>query len=209
MPNPSIRIGARPLLEYIANTARRNRIIKDQIRNYTDPSSQAHVYYGPMITAIKNAVNAADPEAVLAKCVQRASSERGQRAAFQAIADGFTTWYRATSGTGVRVPFTTWTHGELTVTLRDVFGLRLRSGRMMAVLPYVGSHQLQQADADVMLRIIEQSIDQLLPGTQPVVLDTRRGKKFTLHGRKNRRDLDDAITGEVARYVTHWQAAAA
>jgi hypothetical protein len=158
---------------------------------------------------MKNAVNAADPDAILAKCVQQASPDRGQRTAFQAIADGFTTWHRSTSSTGVRVPFATWTRGELTVTLRDVFGLRMSSSRMMVVLPYVGGHQLQQADADVILTIIEQSIDRLLPGAQPVVLDTRRSKKFTLHCRKNRRDLDDAITGEVARYVTHWQAAAA
>jgi hypothetical protein len=100
--------------------------------------------------------------------------------------------YRSTGGTGVRVRFATWTRGELTVALRDVFGLRLRSGRRLAVLPCLGSHELRQSDADVLLRIIEQSIDRLLPGSQPVVLDTRRGKKFTLHSRKNRRDLDDA-----------------
>jgi len=40
------------------------------------------------------------------------------------------------------------------------------------------------------------------------VPDTRRGRKFTLHGRENRTDLDNAITGEVARYVSHWHAAA-
>lgn len=154
-------------------------------------------------------VNAADSDAVLAKCILRTSAERGQRAAFQAIADGFTTWYHSTGGTGVHVSFATWTHGELTVTLRDVFGLRLHSGRLLAVLPYVGGHELRQTDADVMLRIIEQSIDQILPEAQPAVLDTRRSKKFTLHSRKNRKDLDDAIAGEVARYVTHWQAAAA
>jgi len=122
MPSPSIRIGARPLLEYIANASRRNRIIKEQIRHYTDPTSQAHVYYGPIITAMKNAVNAADPDAILAKCVQQASPDRGQRTAFQAIADGFTTWHRSTSSTGVRVPFATWTRGELTVTLLSSAG---------------------------------------------------------------------------------------
>ncbi|MPZ81022.1 MAG: hypothetical protein GEV28_11725 [Actinophytocola sp.] len=96
---------------------------------------------------------------------------------------------------------------ELTVTLRDMFGLRLRSGSTLAVLPYSAATNSGR-QTPMSCWIIEQSIDRLIPGARPVVLDARRGKKFTLRSRKNRRNLDDAITGEVARYVSHRQAAA-
>jgi hypothetical protein len=209
LAHPPIKINARLFLTYIADGAGRNRIMKDQVRYYNDPTCQAHAFYGPVTTALKNSVISPTPDAILDACVRRARAEYGQQAAFEAITAGFRCWYTKINGTGVPLRSTTWSQGPLTITLRDLFGVRLKSGKTLAVLPYVGSQELSQAEANIVLRIMELSMDQIQPMARPVVLDTRRGKPFMLRSNTNRRDLDAAIVGEVARYIHHWRAAAA
>ncbi|ALG07446.1 hypothetical protein AOZ06_11405 [Kibdelosporangium phytohabitans] len=67
---------------------------------------------------------------------------------------------------------------------------------------------MNQAAADLLLRILEREMERLLPGGTPVVLDVRRSKTYRLRRNTNRHELDALLAGEAAKYVAHWQAAA-
>ncbi len=102
---------------------------------------------------------------------------------------------------------TTWTINDLTITFRHLIGLISTKGERRLVLPYVKAPVLTQDSTDLMLRIMEHVMSEVLPGATPVVLDTRRGKAFKLRANANRADLDGVLVAESAKYVAHWNVA--
>lgn len=202
-----IRIGATSFLDYVMSTPRGcTKIVKAQRSMYSDPDNQGFFAYESIKAAMKRAVNATDPTAVLAAVTVKTTKLMVPH--YGAIASGFLGWLTKVKGTGIRTTDAAWTSDNLTVTLRHVIGLQLSKGQKLAVLAYVKEPVLTQDSADLLLRIMEVQMANLLPGAVPVVLDTRRAKLFKLRANANRSDLDALLAAEAAKYVTHWTTAA-
>lgn len=154
---------------------------------------------------MRRSVNSTDPQAVLEASILKATSVMQPH--YEVISAGFTAWRAKTKGTGVRAKDAVWTSGDLTVSLRHLIGLRLPKGSEVVVLTYVKESALTQDMADLVLRIMEHAMPEVLPGATPVIVDTRRGKPFKLRANANRADLDGVLAAEAAKYVTHWLAA--
>lgn len=207
MDNVQISLGT--FLDYMRSTSRGcMSIVKDQRSMYLDPISMGSAFYGPFRHALRRAVNAPDPERVLAETVAKARVV--QKSHFEALQAGFVQWWRKTPATGVLVASSCWRRGELAVTIanRSSLGLRYRDSRTEIVLPYLKEPELSAEDAYPALRILEREADELLPGAVPVVLDVRRAKPLRLRKNTNRGDLDAYLEAEAAKYLAHWQAAA-
>ncbi|SDY00588.1 hypothetical protein SAMN05216215_1018114 [Saccharopolyspora shandongensis] len=211
----SVRIGLGPFLDYVRSTPRGCvAIVKSQRRMYLDPDGQGSSFYGPLSAGLRRAVNSTDPEQVIAEVVKRSRPE--QRRHYEELQSGFGRWWSKTKASGVPVASTEWVRAELAVRVlgsrepgSGVLGLRYRDGKTEVVLPYLKEPELGRDAANLTLRILELHMNELLPGAIPVVLDLRRAAPLRLRSNTNRDDLDAVLAGEAAKYVTHWQAAAA
>ncbi len=63
------------------------------------------------------------------------------------------------------------------------------------------------SEAELQVRM-HQMLGVRLPEATPVVFDTRRGRRFKLHHRANRRQLDACARGMAVGYVRQWELAA-
>ena len=202
-----IKIGATSFLDYIMSTPRGcTKIVKAQRSMYNDPESQAFHGYESIKSGMKRAISSTDAEAELAAVIAKATKQMAPH--YEAIATGFIAWRGRSKGTGVRARDAAWASGNLTVTLRHIIGLRQPDGSELAVLTYVKEPVLTQDSADLLLRIMDLEMGNILPGATSTVLDARRGKPFRLRRNANKPDLDAALAAEAAKYVTHWTAVA-
>jgi hypothetical protein len=162
--------------------------------------------------AMRQSLNSPDPRATMDVAVDWANARQDWRGpVYRTAADGFLELVAKLPGrrpTGVKVRQPQWTEGGLTVSLRNLLGIRLSNGKLLLVAPYCKEPELNQESADILLYILESVVDQALPGATPVLWDVRRGKSFTLHARANRPELDVAVRGLVAKYLTEWGLAA-
>ena len=92
--------------------------------------------------------------------------------------------------------------------MRPHLGLIAPDGSRAAVMVYVKEPPLTQESANVALRILQQTMDDVLPGATPLVLDARRGQAFRMSRRTNLTKLDALIAAEAAGYVVHWRMSA-
>ncbi|MBE1471658.1 hypothetical protein [Kibdelosporangium phytohabitans] len=182
------------------------RIVREHRAMYLDPTNQAATFYEPIRSAFRRAVSSIDPAVVLDGAVRKAT--KAQLPHYEELQSGFMMWWSRTKATGVPVRDGEWVEGGLVVTLRQLIGVRCTDGTTFVVFPYVKSPEMNQAAADLLLRILEREMERLLPGGTPVVLDVRRSKTYRLRRNTNRHELDALLAGEAAKYVAHWQAAA-
>ncbi|PRY36330.1 hypothetical protein [Umezawaea tangerina] len=204
----TISVTALSFTEYVMSGQRgRINILTEQRSMYLAEDLRMCGFYNPMRDAMRRAISSPDPEAEIRGAVLSAN-RNGQLRAFEELADGFLPWLRRTRATGVPVGSARWHAGDLTLKVRPHLGLRLADGTTAAVLVYVKEPELTREAATVALRIVQQTIDETLPGGVPMVMDARRGAVYRLGKRTNIAKLDALIAAESAGYVTHWKLSA-
>ncbi|MFD8498012.1 hypothetical protein [Amycolatopsis sp. NPDC059657] len=207
--NSKVEIGGQPFLDYARATPREAvNLAKQHKERYLSKDSMAWAAYSTLQAAMRRAVNAPDPKVELDKAVAWAAARTDWTAtAYEECAAGFLKLLPK-GATGIRVRTPRWSDGDLTIVVRNLIGLRLRTGEQELVLPYVKEPALDQATADFLLCLMEEVIDQALPGAKPVIWDTRRGKAFRLRANTNRRSLGACLRGLAAKYLREWDLAA-
>ncbi|MBM7811080.1 hypothetical protein [Saccharothrix algeriensis] len=203
-----VSVTALSFTEYVMSGQRgRISIVSEQRDVYLGADRWVCGFYNPMRDAMRRAANSPDPDAELDAAV-RSASRNGQLRAFEEIRQGFLPWLKGTGATGVPVSPARWSAGELTLRVRPHLGLRLPDGSTAAVLVYVKEREMTQEAANVGLRVLQQAVDQALPGATPLLLDARRGRAFRMAKRTNLAKLDALIAAEAAGYVVHWRMSA-
>ncbi|PRY37386.1 hypothetical protein [Umezawaea tangerina] len=203
-----VKISAGSFMEYSTSGQRgRIAIVSEQKAVYLSEHFLGQGFYEPVRDAMRRAANSATPELALDAAIDRAN-RRGQAQAFVEIKNGYLPWLASRRATGVPVVSSTWSCGDLVLTIKPHLGLRLRDGSTMAVLAYLKSQPLTQESANVGLRLLEYTIGTTLPEATPIVLDARRGRAFSMSRRTNTAKLDALIIAEAAGYVAHWGATA-
>jgi hypothetical protein len=204
----TISVTALSFTEYVMSGQRgRITILGEQRAMYLAEDLRMCGFYNPMRNAMRRAVSSPEPEVELRGAVL-AANRNGQLKAFEELADGFLPWLRKARVSGVPVSSARWTAGDLTLKVRPHLGLRMADGSLGAALVYLKEAPLSREAATVGLRILQQSMEETLPGGEPMVLDARRGRVFRLGKRTNLRKLDALIAAESAGYVTHWRLSA-
>ncbi|MFD9738309.1 hypothetical protein [Umezawaea sp. NPDC059074] len=204
----TISVTALSFTEYVMSGQRgRITILTEQRAMYLAEDLRMCGFYNPVRDAMRRAVSSPTPELELRTAVMGAN-RNGQPRAFEELAEGFLPWLRKTRPTGVPVSSARWTAGDLTLKVRPHLGLRLPDGTTAAALVYVKEAPLSREAATVGLRILQQTMEDTLPGGEPMVLDARRGQAFKLGKRTNLAKLDALIAAESAGYVTHWRMSA-
>ncbi|OQO88985.1 hypothetical protein B1813_22805 [Saccharomonospora piscinae] len=205
----SISIGVHPWLDYLlASPVTSATLVTRHKRLYLDPESKGGVAYGPLLAGLRRAVSSPDPQAELEAVVSRTEAQPGWRGpVYRECAAGFLSLLPR-GATGVPVRQAAWIEDGLSVVLRGLVGLRLRLGELQLVLPYCKEPELGQEAANVVLHLMEQMRDDVLPGATPIVYDLRHKKSFKLHGRTNRTTLNVGLLGSVAQYQRQWFLAA-
>jgi hypothetical protein len=204
----TISVTALSFTEYVMSGQRgRINILSEQRAMYLAEDQWMCGFYNPVRDAMRRAVSSPDPEGEMRAAVLSAN-RNGQLRAFEELAAGFLPWLRKARVTGVPVSSARWTKGDLTLKVRPHLGLRMADGSLAAALVYVKEAPLTREAATVGLRILQQTMEETLPGGQPIVLDARRGQAFRLGKRTNLAKLDALIAAESTGYVTHWRLSA-
>lgn len=97
-----------------------------------------------------------------------------------------------------------WSHGRLVVNINHVLGLTDRAGKLHACFLYFKQPQLQPDTADAICRLIEQRMDNILPGGEAAALDIRRGKLMRRRRRRPDQDIDAWLESESLGYIALW-----
>jgi hypothetical protein len=204
MPHdPSIGVGV--FTDYVnVRGSGRMTIIDRQIERILDPNRPAWYPYAAAEAAIKASVASTDPVTVLQRMVQSAPAR--MRAHYEEIAAGWEHWLTHNPSTLLPVKNNLWIANGLTVKVRHHLGLRQADGSAMVALPYLKQPPLEKDGAHVGLVIMEQLMDNILPGAACMVIDVRRAKCFKLRANSPRRKLADWLQAEAAGYVAHWLA---
>ncbi|ACU36336.1 hypothetical protein Amir_2396 [Actinosynnema mirum DSM 43827] len=111
---------------------------------------------------------------------------------------------RPTGGTGVPTHQAEWVIDGLTLVAKDLLGIRTPQGGLLLVLPHMNKEELDREAADLLLGVLSEVVDLVLPGATPEVWDMRRGKRFRLRGNANRTTLRVALQGYIAKYQREW-----
>ena len=206
-----ISVTALSFTEYAMSGQRgRISIVSDQRRIYLSSEQWVAGFYNPVRDAMRRAANSPDPAAELEKAVAAAHEHgrSGQARAFEEVREGFVPWLRSARATGVPTGAARWQAGDLTLRVRPHLGLIAPDGSRAAVTVYVKEAPLTQEAANVALRVMQQTMADVLPGAAPLVLDARRGRAFRMSRRTNLAKLDALIAAEAAGYVVHWRMSA-
>lgn len=204
-----VNIGGLQWLDYAqAGPRKAMSLVREQKRQYLTPQRPAWVSYWPLLSGFRRAVSSPDPAAELARVAgQTGRTEDWRAAVYRQCAEGFL-HLLPRGATGVPAALVTWAESDLRVTLRHLIGLRLRGDEYLVVAPYCKEPPLTQETAEVLLHLMDELIDHILPGATPVVFDTRHARRFRMHRRTNRQQLDAYVKGLAAGYLRQWSLAA-
>ncbi|TVT21194.1 hypothetical protein FNH05_34085 [Amycolatopsis rhizosphaerae] len=204
-----VNIGGLQWLDYAqAGPRKAMSLVREQKRQYLTPQGPAWVSYWPLLSGFRRAVSSPEPAAELERVIAGvAGKDDWREAVYRQCVQGFLQLLPR-GATGVPAARVTWAESDLRVTLRHLIGLRLRNDEYVVVAPYCKEPPLTQETAEVLLHLMEGLIDSILPGATPVVFDTRHGRRFRLHRRTNRNQLDAYIRGLAAGYLRQWSLAA-
>jgi hypothetical protein len=205
----TVDIGGLQWLDYAqAGPRKAMALVTAQKRQYGSRQGVAWATYRPLLSGFRRAVSSTDPAAELDVVVGEAVAKKDWRGmAYREAVDGFLRLLPR-GATGVRATEAAWQEADLRVVLRHLVGLRLDRGDLLIIAPYCKEPPLSQETADVLLYLMELLTERVLPGAQPVVFDTRRGKRYKLNVRTNRDKLDACVRGMAAGYLRQWSLAA-
>lgn len=203
MPD-ELKVGVGVFMDYVnATGAGRIGIIKQQMERILDPTRLAWYPYTAAERALRKSVASADRDSVLRQAIESAPAQ--MRVHYEEIVTGWIRWLdRHPHSTLVPVSAAKWECGGLTVSVRHHLGLRQRDDRVLVALLYMKQQPLTQTGANVGLRILQQTIDDVRPGAEATVIDVRRSRMYRIRRNQQLGPLDDWIGSEAAGYLQHW-----
>src|SRR5262249_19238972 len=159
-----VEVSAMSFVEYAMGGPKgRISIVEDQRKIYCSADSFVRGYYGPVRDAMRRAVESTSADEEFAKAV-RSSWLPGQAAAFEAVAKGFIRWLGNGRGCRVRVGSAVWKSGDLALKVRPDFALCSPTGDVSPVLIYVKGPALNTGGANIGLRLMQRTMDDLASG---------------------------------------------
>ncbi|ASO19886.1 hypothetical protein FHR81_000434 [Actinoalloteichus hoggarensis] len=185
--------------------AARITTIHQQRRRYENPEPAAYNFYRRPADAIRAGRAACRDEVAMTSMVQQAHAL--QRPHYEAIARGWLQLMAEWQPRLVDVGRARWSSGSLDVRISPHLGLLDDDNRLWSVFLHFKEAELTREGSYAPLRLMEQCMDELLPGGAPLVIDVRRARLFKVTNR-NRQRLDAWLTGEAAAFTTHWASAA-
>ncbi|AOS63053.1 hypothetical protein [Actinoalloteichus hymeniacidonis] len=185
--------------------AARITTIHQQRRRYENPEPAAFNFYRRPADAIRAGLATHREELAMTTMVQQAHAV--QRPHYEAIADGWLALLADWHPRLVDVGRARWSSGNLEVRISPHLGLLDDDNRLWSVFLHFKEAELTREGSYAPLRLMEQNMDELLPGGAPLVIDVRRSRVFKATNRSRQR-LDAWLTGEAAAFSTHWACAA-
>jgi hypothetical protein len=176
----------------------------------SDPGGfAARASYWPLLAGQLRCVNLPDPVAELRIVVATAAAKGDWRGeAYRTAAGGFFTLLPE-GATRIKVPRgVAWSNGDLQVKMPNLLGLYLADGSRRVIHIHNKKQPLTRLQADRLLVLMYDVVDELVPGADVVVWDTQRGREFRLRPGTNLAELRISALGLAARYVTEWSMAA-
>jgi hypothetical protein len=203
----TVFIGGLQWLDYVhAGPRKAMSIVAEQKRRYLDPERPAWSAYGPLLAAFRRALNSPDRKSELEKVIEQVSGKGDWRAAaYRDASEGFLSLIPKRA-TGIHVTDATWSEGNLRIVFRHLLGVCLhdRADTRWLVLPYCKGEALNQDSADIVLQMMESFAELVLPGSRPIVLDTRHATRYKLRANANRDNIDACVRGLALAYERQW-----
>ncbi|WP_246258335.1 hypothetical protein [Amycolatopsis anabasis] len=176
-----------------------------QRRLYENPATPAFDFYRRPVNAIRAGRAAGrDQEAMAALLAQ--ANERS-RPHYAAISEGWLRYLGRRRPALMDVARARWNHAGMDVRVSPHLGLAEADGTLWAVFLYCKADPLPRDGANVALCLLEETMHEVLPGGNALVVDVRRAKPFTL-GRRDRPRVGAWARSEAAAFMTLWEAAA-
>ncbi|MGA6162809.1 hypothetical protein [Amycolatopsis magusensis] len=183
--------------------AKRATLVRRQRRMYDNPEPSGFDFYRRAAAAIRTGREADMDAAAMDILVANATPRSAPH--YQAVAEGWLRYLGRRKPAVLGVGRGRWRCGGLEVGITPQFGLRSANGQDHAVHLYFKEELLTKDAAHLALRLMELRMKELLPsGGEPMVLDVRRAKAYTL-GRRDRDRLDHWIRSEAAAFLTLWE----
>lgn len=176
MPNPEIPLNG--FVDYLRTRgAARVEVATRHLVQSAEPYSPARDFYRRILSAILAGHRSGDDKAVLAHALDEAPPAR--RSHYQAVVDGWLRYLPKLSGTThVRTHTGRWRDAALTVKVTPHLAVRYPDGHVEALLLYLKAEPLPASDAQAMLWLATEAIDEACPGATPVIVDVRRCRAF-------------------------------
>lgn len=94
----------------------------------------------------------------------------------------------------------TWSIGELSVTINPEAGFDLKDGGQAMVKLYFKSLVLSRQRVDLVLHLMKSNLPTRIP---PAILDARRGRMY--YHKSDSKNLDALLAGEAAAFIEIWR----
>ncbi|QRP45922.1 hypothetical protein [Amycolatopsis sp. FDAARGOS 1241] len=182
----------------------RSAFVRRQRRLYEDPARAAFNYYRRAANAVRCGRAARQDEVAMRSLVHHADDRT--RPHYSAIAEGWLRYLGRRDPKLVEVGRARVPLGELEVGVNPQLGLRKSTGRRYATWLYFKEEPLSRDAAQLALWLLDRGLPQILPGAEPLVVDVRRAKEFTLTPRDRER-LRPWAHSEASAFMTLWDAA--
>ncbi|MBB5854234.1 hypothetical protein ACFQ05_13065 [Amycolatopsis umgeniensis] len=183
----------------------RSSFVRRWRRQYEDPARGGFNFYLRAANAIRAGRISGRDREVLRALVENADERT--RPHYTDIANG---WLRYVGRRDLRlaeVGRSRWRLGTLEVGINPHLGLRKGDGPVYVTWLYFKEEPLSRDAAQLVLWLLEQTMDDLRPGGRPLVVDVRRSKEFALSPR-DRDKVRPWVRSEASAFMSLWEAAA-
>ncbi|MEC3981428.1 hypothetical protein [Amycolatopsis sp. H20-H5] len=180
----------------------RTSFVRRQRRQYGDPSRAAFNFYQRAANAIRAGRASGTDVAAMQALVEHADERTKPH--YAAISEGWLRYVNRRKPRLIDVGRSRWGVGELEIGISPHLGLRKGNGREFATWLYFKEEPLSPDAAHLALWLLEQTMDELLPGGEALVIDVRRRKEFTLAPRERARMRPWALS-EASAFMSLWE----
>jgi hypothetical protein len=176
MANPEIPLNG--FVDYLRTRgAARVGVATRHLAQAAEPYNPARDFYRRILSAILAARRSGGDRIVLEHALAEAPAARRQH--YRAVVDGWLRFLPRLAGTGhVKVHTGRWRGEDLTVKVTPHLAVSFPDGHVEAILLYLKAEPLPAADAQAMLWLAEAAMPEACPGSEPVIVDVRRGRAF-------------------------------
>ena len=182
----------------------RSSFVRRQRKLYEDPARAAFNYYRRAANAVRAGRAARQDEVAMRSLVHNADDRT--RPHYTAIAEGWLRYLGRRDPKLIEVGRARVPLGELEVGVSPQLGLRKSNGHRYATWLYFKEEPLSRDAAQLALWLLAQGMPDILAGGEPLVVDVRRAKEFTLTARDRER-LRPWARSEASAFMTLWEAA--
>jgi hypothetical protein len=183
----------------------RTTFVHRQRRQYEDPERQAFDFYRRPANAIRAGRASGRDAAAMTALLDQATAR--SRPHYEAVAAGWLRYLGRRKPELVDVGSARWHDGGVEVRVTPHLGLREANGSTFAVFLYFKELELTRDAADLILWLMSETMADLLPGAEPLVVDVRRSRRFAAR-HHNRPRVGAWVRSEVLAFLSLWDAAA-